>query len=43
MSGVDLYTVQELMRHSSPRMTKRYAHLSPEHIRKELEKVRELF
>ncbi len=43
MSGVDLYTVQELMRHHSPRMTKRYAHLSPEHIRKELEKVREVF
>ncbi len=43
MSGVDLYTVQELMRHSSPRMTRRYAHLSPEHIRKELEKVREVF
>ena len=40
MSGVDLYTVQELMRHSSPRMTKRYAHLSPEHIRKELKKLR---
>ena len=43
MSGVDFYTVQELMRHSSPRMTRRYAHLSPEHIRKELEKVREVF
>lgn len=43
MSGVDLYTVQELMRHHSPRMTKRYAHLSPEHIRKELEKVGEVF
>ncbi len=43
MRGVDFYTVQELMRHSSPKMTKRYAHLSPEHIRKELEKVREVF
>ena len=39
MRGVDFYTVQELMRHSSPRMTKRYAHLSPEHIRKELRKI----
>jgi len=39
MSGVDFPTVQELMRHNSPRMTKRYAHLSPEHIRKELGKV----
>ncbi len=43
MSGVDLYTVQELMRHSSPRMTKRYAHLSPEHIRKELDKLGDFF
>ena len=39
MKGVDLYTVAELMRHSSPRMTKRYAHLSPEHLRKELKKL----
>ena len=34
MSDVDFYAVQELMKHSSPRMTKRYAHLSAEHIRK---------
>lgn len=31
MSGVDLKTVQELMRHKDFRMTLRYAHLSPEH------------
>ena len=42
MSGVDLYTVQELMRHKTPQMTKRYAHLSPEHMRKELKKVDDL-
>jgi integrase len=28
MSGVDLYTLQTLMRHRSPQMTQRYAHLS---------------
>ncbi len=40
MAGVDLYTVQVLLRHKDFRMTRRYAHLSPEHIRRELEKVR---
>ncbi len=28
-AGVDLYTVQKLMAHSTPRMTQRYAHLAP--------------
>jgi site-specific recombinase XerD len=31
MSGVDLATVKEIMRHKSIGMTLRYAHLSPEH------------
>lgn len=33
MSGVDLYTLQGLMRHRSPQMTQRYAHLSAAHQR----------
>jgi integrase len=33
MNGVDLYRVQTLMGHKSSRMTVRYAHLSPEHLR----------
>jgi hypothetical protein len=31
MSGVDLTTVKEIMRHKMIEMTLRYAHLSPEH------------
>jgi len=31
MNKVGLYTVQELLRHKSAAMTKRYAHLSEEH------------
>ncbi len=31
MAGVDIKTVQELMRHKSIEMTMRYAHLSPDH------------
>jgi integrase len=31
MAGVDLYTVKELMGHSTIQMTERYAHLAPEH------------
>lgn len=33
MAGVDLYTVGELAGHSSPTVTKRYAHLAPGHLR----------
>ena len=31
MSGVDLPTVKDIMRHKSIEMTLRYSHLSPEH------------
>jgi site-specific recombinase XerD len=31
MSGVDLATVREILRHKSISMTLRYAHLAPEH------------
>ena len=31
MSGVDLNTIRELMRHKSLAMTQRYAHLSKDH------------
>ncbi|MCP4476171.1 MAG: tyrosine-type recombinase/integrase [Gammaproteobacteria bacterium] len=31
MSGTDVYTVMELLGHSDPKMTKRYAHLATEH------------
>lgn len=31
-AGVDLYTVQKLLGHKSPKMTQRYAHLQPDHV-----------
>jgi site-specific recombinase XerD len=34
MSGVDLYTVQRLMGHSTIAMTERYSHLAPNHLKK---------
>jgi integrase len=34
LSGVDLYTVQKLMGHSSMAMTERYSHLAPGHLKK---------
>jgi integrase len=39
MGDIDLYTVQKLMTHSDPKMTQRYAHLSPDHKRTALDKV----
>lgn len=32
MGGVDLYTVSRVLGHASPKMTSRYAHLSPGHL-----------
>jgi site-specific recombinase XerD len=34
MSGVDLYTVQKLMGHSTMSMTERYSHLASDHLKK---------
>jgi len=43
MAGVDLYTVQRLMRHKSFAMTQRYAHLSPEYQKKAINTLNGLF
>lgn len=32
MQGVDLYAVGQLLKHKTPRMTQRYAHLSPQYM-----------
>ncbi|MFC1833237.1 tyrosine-type recombinase/integrase [Thermodesulfobacteriota bacterium] len=37
MGGVDIRTVQELLGHKDLRMTMRYAHLAPDHMRKAVE------
>jgi integrase len=39
MSGIDLYTVKELMGHSTIQMTERYAHLAPEHKSNAVQKL----
>jgi integrase len=39
MSGVDLYTVQKLMGHSTIAMTERYSHLAPDHLKGAVRKL----
>lgn len=39
MAGVPLYTVQKLMRHKTPLMTQRYAHLSPGYLQEAIEAI----
>jgi integrase len=39
MAGVDLYTVKELVGHSTIQMTERYAHLAPEHKANAVERL----
>ncbi len=39
MGGVDLYWVKELMGHASTQTTMRYAHLAPDTLKNEVERV----
>ena len=39
MAGIDLYTVKELLGHSTIQMTERYAHLAPEHKAEAVEAI----
>jgi len=39
MRAVDLYTVQTLLGHRTSAMVQRYAHLSPDHLRKAVERL----
>lgn len=38
-AGVPIYTVAEILGHSSVQVTKRYAHLAPQHLRDAIEKL----
>jgi site-specific recombinase XerD len=38
-SGTSIYAVQQILGHSTIRMTEVYSHLQPEHLRKEMEKL----
>lgn len=37
--GVDIFTVSKLLRHASVTQTMRYAHLAPDHLRQEVERI----
>ncbi len=37
--GVDLYVVQKLLGHCSPKMTQRYAHIRPDHFKTAIEEI----
>jgi site-specific recombinase XerD len=39
MAGTDLYEVQRLLGHKTSAMTQRYAHLSPHHLRKAVNRL----
>ena len=39
MAGVDLRTVQQLMGHKDIKMTMRYAHLAPDHLKGAVERL----
>jgi integrase len=43
MSGVDLYAIGEILGHKTPRMTKRYSHLSPDYVSKAVGKLDSVF
>jgi integrase len=43
MQGVDLYAVGQLLGHRTPRMTQRYAHLSPQYMAGAVEKLDGVF
>ena len=38
-SGVDLYVVQKLLGHTTPKMTQRYAHLCSDQLKHAIEKI----
>jgi len=37
--GIDLYVVQQLLGHSTPQMTQRYAHIQPDHFKTAIEEI----
>jgi integrase len=43
MQGVDLYAVGQLLGHRTPRMTQRYAHLSPQYMAGAVGKLESVF